>query len=75
MTRQFLDSLCCALVLFVFFAAGYIAVTEFIELRNRVEILEEGVTKGVEFEINIPDLDRFRAHATPVSDPPTPTTP
>jgi len=54
MTRRFLDCLCYALVLSVFVAAGYVAVTEFIELRNRVETLEERADREVDVEISSP---------------------
>jgi len=41
-------------VLSVFVAAGYVAVTEFIELRNRVETLEERADREVDVEISSP---------------------
>jgi hypothetical protein len=54
--KRVLETLCITIVVAVFCMAGYIATIEFLDLRQRVERIEQQLEEPIELEIIIPDI-------------------
>jgi hypothetical protein len=54
--RRVFETICITIVVAVFCMAGYIATIEFLDLRQRVERIEQKLEEPIELEIIIPDI-------------------
>jgi len=54
--KQILETLCITIIVAMCCTAGYVATIEFLDLRQRVERIEQKLEEPTELEIIIPDI-------------------